>query len=255
MSSRYMLIMIALGLPLAGCEKKPTPTPEAKPASSVATPNSASPAPVVAHGNGPFEGKVLETMDSGGYTYVRVGTAQGEIWAATRVFKVAVGAEVVVPAGTPMRQFQSKTLNRTFESIYFVGSIQVRGAAATTPVAPHPTAPSKPAPSEATVEVGKIEKAEGGHTIAEIYAQQSKLGSTSVKVRGKVVKVNNGIMGTNWVHLRDGTGSDGQNDLTVTTNDTTSVGSVVVATGTLALNKDFGGGYKYAVILEKAKLQ
>jgi hypothetical protein len=108
------------------------------------------------------------------------------------------------------------------------------------------------------VDVGdvKVEKAKGAdaRTIAEVYAQKAALKEKPVAVRGKVVKFNEGIMGRNWVHLRDGTGKQGTNDLTVTTNDKASVGDVVTAKGTVRTDKDFGAGYAYPVIVEDASV-
>ncbi len=106
----------------------------------------------------------------------------------------------------------------------------------------------------------KVSKAEGtgAKTVAEIWASRATIREGEpVVVRGKVVKFLSGIMGKNWVHLRDGSGSHdkGDNDITITTNNTVAVGNVVVVNGVLHLNKDFGAGYSYAVIIEEAKLK
>ncbi|HQR24494.1 MAG TPA: hypothetical protein PK163_06880 [Steroidobacteraceae bacterium] len=109
----------------------------------------------------------------------------------------------------------------------------------------------------AQVDVTGIAKAEGGQTVAEVYAGKDALAGKSVTVRGKVVKLNTGIMGSNWLHVRDGSGAEGTNDLTVTTKSTTmpKVGDVVVVTGTVVLDKDFGMGYQYPVIVEDAEVK
>ena len=74
-------------------------------------------------------------------------------------------------------------------------------------------------------------------------------------IRAKVVKYNAGIMGKNWLHLRDGSGkADKDNDLTVTSNDVAKVGDVVVIKGAVRTDKDFGAGYAYPVIVEDAKI-
>lgn len=109
----------------------------------------------------------------------------------------------------------------------------------------------------AEINLTGIAKAEGGKTIAEVYAGKDALAGTKVTVRGKVVKTNSGIMGKDWLHVRDGSGADGTNDLTVTTPPGTlpKVGDTVVVTGTVVLNKDFGMGYKYPVMLEDAEVK
>ena len=97
----------------------------------------------------------------------------------------------------------------------------------------------KKAPS-AKVDLSGIAKAEGGKTIAEIFAEKEALGGKTVTVRGKVVKFNPGIMGTNWLHVQDGTGAAGTNDLTVTTDAEVQIGNTVLVTGALTLNKEIG---------------
>jgi hypothetical protein len=88
-----------------------------------------------------------------------------------------------------------------------------------------------------------------------VFAKRTALNGKPVGVRGKVVKVTTGVMGRNWVHLRDGTGAAGNDDLLVTTQDECAVGDVVVARGTARVYQDFGAGYKYPVLIEGAKLQ
>jgi hypothetical protein len=125
------------------------------------------------------------------------------------------------------------------------------GATPTVP-ANHPmTRPS------ADIDLAGIARAEGGKTVAEIFAEKDTLANQQVTLRGKVVKVNAGVMNMDWLHVRDGTGSEGSNDLTVTTSvtPTPKVGDTVLVTGTVATNKDYGMGYQYPVILEKAAVK
>ena len=111
----------------------------------------------------------------------------------------------------------------------------------------------------ATSEPIKVEKAKGAdaYDVSETYEKAGKLDKKTVVVRGKVVKVSKGIMGKNWVHLRDGSGDPGKgtNNLVVTTQDVPNVGDVVTAKGTLYKDKDFGAGYKYRVIVEEATVK
>ncbi len=71
------------------------------------------------------------------------------------------------------------------------------------------------------------------------------------------MKYNAGIMGKNWIHLRDGTGSaaDKTNDVLVTTADEAKVGDVVTVKGVVRTDRDLGSGYSYKVLVEEAKLQ
>ncbi len=222
-----------------------------------------------------IEGEIVKTMDSGGYTYILVQTSEEAVWAAGPIAEVKVGEKVVLPAGMQMRDFQSKTLNRTFDILYFVSSFGAQDAVNVDPhkeiTRPDGGADVQPgqggsgsgntgAPISGTKTVldrqavGDIERAPGGHTVAEIYARKTDLAGQTVKVRGVVVKFSPAIMGTNWVHLQDGTGATGTSDLTVTTNATVRVGDLITIQGVLAVDKDFGAGYFYKVIVQKAEL-
>jgi len=118
---------------------------------------------------------------------------------------------------------------------------------------------SEGAKAVSTSEPITVEKAKGAdaYTVSEAYEKAAKLDKKTVVVRGKVVKVSKGIMGKNWVHLRDGSGdpAKGTNNLVVTTQDVPIVGDVVTAKGTLYKDKDFGAGYKYQVIVEEASVK
>jgi hypothetical protein len=125
-------------------------------------------------------------------------------------------------------------------------------ATAAAPPAGHPL----PATAYAAVDLSGIAKAAGGKTVAEVYAEKDQLAGKEVVVRGKVVKTRDNIMGKNWLHVRDGSGTDKTNDLTVTTSDPLpAVGATVLVTGIAAANKDLGLGYKYDVLIEDAKVK
>ena len=101
----------------------------------------------------------------------------------------------------------------------------------------------------------KIVRPKGGKTVQEVYQEKDKLKGKAVTLRGKVVKYNEAILGKNWLHLRDGTGKDPTNDLTVTTQTKAKVGDTVLVEGNVSLDKDLGSGYRYDVILEDAKVK
>jgi hypothetical protein len=119
-----------------------------------------------------------------------------------------------------------------------------------------PPGEAHPAPAPAQeVDLTGIAKAEGGKTVAEVFAEKDQLAGKPVTFRGKVVKTNADIMGKNWLHVRDGSGAEGTNDLTVTTAGAIpNVGDTVVVTGPVVLNKDFGMGYTYEVLIEDAQV-
>jgi hypothetical protein len=222
-----------------------------------------------------FSGEVLETMDSGGYTYVLVKTDTEELWAASNEFEVAVGDRVTVPIESPMSNFRSESLGREFELIYFASQIVPEGTPLGASTSPHGGmmggmmgggTVSDHAPvmgaghttaEDAGIEAGTIPTPEGGLTVAEVWKDREALAGKNVIVAGKVVKYNGGIMGTNWLHIQDGTGSaaDGTNDLAVTSATPVAVGDIVTITGALTVDKDFGAGYRYAAIIMDAKVE
>ena len=212
-----------------------------------------------------LNGKVVETMNAATYTYVLIDTGAKRVWAAAPQFAVKVGDMVSVADAMPMTNYQSKTLNRTFDVVYFSGNVTVNGAAAAVPVLPagaataggelpkgHPAIPNAVAP--AGPNLTGIKRAENGQTVTEIITGKAKFAGKPIAVRGRVVKFNGGILGKNWLHVRDGSGAEGTNDLTVTTAATAKVGDLVLVTGKLASDRDFGSGYKYALIVEDAKV-
>jgi hypothetical protein len=204
----------------------------------------------------PLKGVVLEVKDTDMYTYLRLKTANGETWAAVGKASVAKGAQVTIENPQVMTNFPSKSLNRTFDKIVF-GSLA--GAGGSAPAAGGVASMHSSQPPAADAGNVKVAKATGpdAKTVAEIVGGRTGLKDKTVVVRGKVVKFTAGVMGKNWAHLRDGTGSaaDGTNDVLVTTKDETKVGDVVVAKGIVRTDVDLGSGYAYKVLVEEAKLQ
>jgi hypothetical protein len=292
---RMLIAVGVVGAGLAACKNK---TPEV--AQQPAAPQAAAPAPVTPgeekmpsshppsapQGGAPaapvaagklITGKVAETMDAGGYTYVQVDNGKQKVWAAAPKFDVKKGDTVTVPEGMPMANYKSTILNRTFDVVYFVAAIgkgdQLPAGAApgASPMAGMPPMPSPSgeqtqmpegahpkldpaqAAKDANVTFSGIKKAD--KTVGEIFAGKSGLSGKDVSVRGKVVKFSPQIMGKNWIHVQDGTGQAGGNDLTVTTLNEAKVGDTVVVTGKVTLNKDFGMGYKYDLIIEDGKIK
>jgi hypothetical protein len=199
-------------------------------------------------------GKVVETMNAGAYTYVQVDDGSKKIWAAAPQFAVAVGDKVTVPDGMPMQDFHSKTLGRTFDLVYFVPAIQVLGSQAPKEqvAAAHSMMGHGAAAAAATVDLSNIRKADGGQTVAELFVNKAALVGKEVVVRGRVVKFTPAVMGKNWVHVQDGTGSTGSNDLTASTSADAAVGNLVLVRGKLSTDKDLGAGYHYDIIIEDA---
>ncbi len=262
--------LAALALPFGvGCKKDgPANNDNLQPAvvtqqGGIATPppghgaaghgGAAAPAPAAATG-AVFEGTIKETMNSGGYTYVLLQTATEEVWAAAPETTVKVGDKASFPGGMAMDNFHSDTLKRDFKVIYFVSSLTVNGSVVGGTGTGKAGAAPPPPVASLQVEIKGIKKAKGGKTIGELFASKAKMGGKPVSVRGVVIKYNAGIMGSNWIHIKDGSGTAGTDDLTLTTQGTAKVGDTVLIKGVVALDKNFGGGYKYKLIVEDAKV-
>jgi len=223
-------------------------------ASVWAADNSAAAAPATAAA---VTGVVLEVKDVESYTYLRLKTRDGETWAAVAKVPVKKGAEVTLENVMVMNNFESKSLKKTFPTILF-GNLS--GAGGSAPQAANEVAMAHSGLAK-TMDSGDIHvpKASGANalTVAEIMTKADELKGKPVLVRGKVVKYNPAIMGKNWIHLRDGSGSvaDASNDILVTTQSKANIGEIVTAKGIVHTDIDFGAGYAYKVLIEDATLQ
>ena len=195
---------------------------------------------------------VEEILQANSYTYLRVNENGKENWIAiTKRDNIEEGQTLYYADAMEMKNFHSTDLNKDFESVWFVQTVSDKPIVINPSMdgaTPHSNV--KPQADE-TISVDPIK---GGLTIAQLFDNKETYDGKLVKIKGKVVKVNNGIMGRNWVHIQDGTGDQTNYDLTVTTNDNIQVGQVVVVEGYVALNKDFGSGYKYDILLEDSKV-
>lgn len=203
------------------------------------------------------KGDVLEFSNVDSYTYLRLKTKDGETWAAVSRFPVKQGEKVTIENVTVMDNFESRSLNKTFPKLVF-GTVAGAGSAATgsgnTLAGAH--AGNGRTPDTPDVQVPKATGA-NARTVAEIMTKSAELKDKPVLVRGKVVKYNAGIMGKNWIHLRDGTGSaaGNTNDILVTSMSGTKVGDIVTVKGIVRTDKDFGSGYVYKILIEEATFQ
>jgi hypothetical protein len=205
--------------------------------------------PVAPAAAGNLTGKVVETMDAATYTYALIDTGAAKTWVAAPQFIVKAGDTLAVADAMPMNDYRSKTLNRTFDVVYFSGNVRVNGKPALAPTAP---ANGAAAAAPKVANLANIPRAPNGQTVAEILTDKNKFAGQPIAIRARVVKYNAQILGKNWLHLRDGSGGEGTNDLTVTTNAEVKVGDLVLVTGKLSTDRDFGSGYTYAVIVEDA---
>ncbi|RXQ97550.1 hypothetical protein EO244_01290 [Ancylomarina salipaludis] len=194
--------------------------------------------------------KVKELLQTSSYTYLFVNENDKDFWIAVRKLDAKVGDDVYYQNALVMKDFKSKELDRVFESILFV-----QGNTSTPPTS-HPTAkmPAKKMPPKVDkkIEGIHVNPVDGGISIADLFKNKEQYAGKKVIVSGKVVKVNNGIMKKNWIHIQDGTSDSDNFDLTFTTQNQANMGDIITIEGTVYLNKDFGAGYSYDLIIEEA---
>ena len=193
-----------------------------------------------------------EVIQSSNYTYVRVSEDGKDSWIAITRQEVEVGKTYYFEPSIEMANFTSKELKRTFPVILFVAKFSNMPIVAAEKVAiSDPPKGKQPAVAKDGI---KVERAANGITIAELVSKKDSYAGKSIKIKGEVVKFNPQIMGKNWLHIQDGTNGNGVFDLTITTADEVKVGDIVTFEGIVALNKDFGAGYSYDLIVEEGKL-
>ncbi len=201
-----------------------------------------------------------EVIQTSSYTYVRVSADGREYWIAVSKMDVKEKGTYFWSVGAEMRNFPSKELKRTFPVIFFISDFTDRPITLekqtpggyTNQMPGEAMAGKQQAPEKTGI---SVEPVKGGITIASLYAKKDSYAGKTVKIRGEVIKFAAGIMDRNWIHIQDGTREGSGYDLTVTTRDSVKVGEVAVFEGVIALNKDFGAGYTYEVIMEDARLK
>lgn len=192
---------------------------------------------------------VTEVLQTNSYTYLLVKENDKSQWLAIPKIVAKPGEVYYYQGGNEMRNFKSSQLNRTFESVLFLGGVvKADGMDKKTQASGKGNAKS-----DNKIELS-LEPVEGGVTIADLFANKAKYAGKTVKVKGKVVRFSPSIMDRNWIHLQDGTDYNSKFDLVATTKSDVGVGDIVVLEGKITLDKDFGYGYFYELIMEDSKI-
>jgi hypothetical protein len=229
-----IIILVLLAISFTACEKKEEP--KEKEATQAAMPSENLHKVVV-----------VDNMNASNYTYLKVKENDSEYWIAVPQMEVQKGETLYFGKSMEMKNFHSEALKRDFDSILFVDRVSEEPNEMS-------EVPNHPKLTNVKEDVS-VKPLSGGKTIAQIYSDKGALAGKTVKVRGKVTKFNPNIMGRNWIHIQDGTGSANNYDLMVTSKDIVKVGDIVIAEGTVAVNRDFGAGYSYPVMLEDANVK
>ncbi|MDD3343053.1 MAG: hypothetical protein PHR87_05695 [Sulfurospirillaceae bacterium] len=194
-----------------------------------------------------YEGVVVDTLQGGGYTYLHIEDAKKKYWIAVEGVLIEKGMEVRFTEEMRVKNFESKSLHKTFDEIVFASNLQYRTKASTSANLALITELVKHSPYQQKDTV----------SIAEALNDRVKLAGKTIKIRGKVVKFSQNIIGRNWIHIQDGTGIENEVGRIVFTSKDANVkvGDIVTAIGVVSVDKNFGSGYIYKIIVEDATFQ
>ena len=195
------------------------------------------------HAGDVFEGTVVDTLQGGGYTYMQIDDTKKKYWVAVEGTKVEKGTEVRFTEELKAKNFESKSLNRTFDEIVFASNLQYRT-----------NVPEKGNLELITEQVKESPyKQNGTMSVKEAWEKRVSLNAKTITIRGRVVKASANIIGRNWIHIQDGTGEGSEvGRIVFTSKELPKVGDIVTASGVVSVDKDFGSGYFYKIIVENA---
>ncbi len=193
---------------------------------------------------------VLEVVSAPMYTYFKARNDTMVYWVAVATRDVKVGDTLYHGGALQMNNFESKELNRTFPEIYFVDKVAKSPEElikkASTPMHGQKKGPQK--------EYIKVDPVDGGISLEELFRNRESYAGKIVRISGKVIKFNEGILKRNWAHLQDGSEYENEFDLTVTLQQPVKVGDIITVEGIITLNKDFGSGYFFKILMEEASV-
>lgn len=201
---------------------------------------------------------VKEVLPTSKYVYLSVTENGGEpYWVATRSMKVNVGETYYYKGGLLKTNFESKEYKRVFDKVYLVSSLVPaanHGKEGTTASSTKNYSNNQNTPEKVAIEMHteKVVHKTGSIKISELVGNPKKFDGKTVQLDGVCTKINPGIMNRNWIHIKDGTKDD--YDLVITSDAYIPEGAAFTIKAVVTLNKDFGAGYKYDMILEKGEI-
>ena len=194
---------------------------------------------------------ILQTTN---YTYLLGRENNVTTWLAVPLLDAEVGKMYYYVGGMDMNNFASKELKRTFEVVKFLGGVSDMPLDGSGVSKKDEKPYQRVVPKENKIEIN-IATTDDCISIKELFSNKDKYAGKKVKIKAKVTKYNEAIMDKNWAHIQDGTEFEGKFDLVVTSASVVKVGDVVLFEGTVVLNKDFGYGYKFDLMLENANVK
>lgn len=252
-----VVVLLVLG---NACSKNPKVIQANEPASSASSgifeespsPNPQTPANSAS--NASFSGQVhkvvvQEILPTSKYVYLKVTEGVEQFWIATRKQDVQLGGRYFYRDGLLKTNFESKEYNRVFERIYLVSKlVPEQHGGNNLPSAPKNYVEKQPGSATPASSSASSGSSAGSISIADLLRDPSQYEGKEVQISGTCTKINPNIMNRNWIHVKDGTRDDF--DLVITTTAHVHEGEAVKMRARVTLNKDFGAGYRYDLILE-----
>ncbi len=198
---------------------------------------------------------INEVLAASRYIYLNVTEEGKKFWIATRKQEVEKGETYFYRGGLLKTNFESKEHNRVFDTIYLISNLVTNDhakQAATLPKSNSNVSGSVAQKEDIPTHTDKIIEHKGSIKIADLVKDPKKYEGHTVQISGKCVKTNPGIMDRNWIHIQDGSKDD--YDLVITSDAFVPEGNTVTLKALVTLNKDFGAGYKYDLILENGTI-
>ncbi len=198
---------------------------------------------------------VNEKLPTSKYVYLKVTEAGEQFWIATRNQEITIGGTYFYRSGLLKTNFESKEYNKVFDKIYLVSNLVAEDHRSTSgAINSEISKEEKSITQKETIptHTEKIIQHKGSITIAEIVSNPSEYDGKTVQLTGKCIKINPNIMNRNWIHLQDGSKND--YDLVITSDTFVPEGKIITIRALVSLNRDFGAGYHYDLILENGTI-
>lgn len=198
---------------------------------------------------------VNEKLPAAKYIYLNVTEAGEQFWIAARNQEITIGNTYFYRNALLKTNFESKEYNRVFEKIYLISNLVSEDHRNNSSAIKSNSSNQKEQPAtKETIptHTEKITPREGSISIAEIVANPQEYEGKTVQLTGKCVKINPNIMDRNWIHLQDGSKND--YDFVITSNTFVPEGKIITISALVSLNRDFGAGYRYDLILENGTI-
>ncbi len=257
------VLLVAVTVLLAACNNKPkviTSTSENKgqvEASGIFSEDTNAPAEISSNKSQAFGDDlhtvvINEVLPAEKYVYLNVTEGAKQFWIATGKKEVNIGETYFYKGGLLKTNFESKEYNRVFETVYLVTNLVAQKHGDNTGkinISDYTEAKEK-TPVKVAIEThtDKVVQHQGSIKIAELVKDPKKYEGKTIQLSGICTKINAGIMNRNWIHIKDGSKDDF--DLVITSQEFVPEGSSFTIKALVTLNKDFGAGYRYDLILE-----